>query len=112
VSIHTLKRVQETYGAGEILWRNLESCTEFVLTHPNGWEGAQQSQMRAAAVKAGLISDDEAGHSRLSLVSEGEASLHFCIENALVNDSLKVDCLSCWTEEGTQHVSRRAVKDF
>lgn len=81
--------IEETYGAGEILWRNLESCTEFVLTHPNGWEGAQQSQMRAAAVKAGLISNDKVGHSRLSFVSEGEASLHFCIENGLVNDSLK-----------------------
>ncbi|KAF8802605.1 hypothetical protein BYT27DRAFT_7260908 [Phlegmacium glaucopus] len=81
--------IEETHAAGEILWRNLESCTEFVLTHPNGWEGAQQSQMRAAAVMAGLISDDEAGHSRLSFVTEGEASLHFCIQNGLVNDAIK-----------------------
>ncbi|KAF8815528.1 hypothetical protein BYT27DRAFT_7249056 [Phlegmacium glaucopus] len=67
---------------------NLESCTEFVLTHPNGWEGAQQSQLRAAAVMAGLISD-EVGHSRLSFVTEGEASLHFCVQNGLVNDAIE-----------------------
>lgn len=85
--VHTY--IKETHASGEILWSNLESCTEFVLTHPNGWEGAQQSQMRAAAVMAGLISDDEAGHSRLSFVTEGEASLHFCIQNELVNHAIE-----------------------
>ena len=85
--------IEETHASGDILWRNLESCTEFVLTHPNGWEGAQQNQMRAAAVKAGLIDDDEVGHSRLSFVTEGEASLHFCIHNGLVNNAIEVGFL-------------------
>lgn len=85
--------IEETHASGEILWRNLESCTEFVLSHPNGWEGAQQSQMRIAAIRAGLISGDEASHSRLSFVTEGEASLHFCIQNGLVNDAIEVNYL-------------------
>jgi len=54
-----------------------------VLSHPNGWEGAQQWQMRQAAILAGLIPDTTAGHSRLSFVTEGEASLHFAIHNGL-----------------------------
>ena len=37
--------------------------------------------MRKAAVLAKLISDTSAGHARLSFVTEGEASLHFAVQN-------------------------------
>ena len=70
--------------------RTLADRTDFVLTHPNGWEGAQQSMMRTAAVQAGLIPDNQEGHSHLSFVTEGEASLHFCIQSGLTNDAIKV----------------------
>jgi hypothetical protein len=66
--------IEETHAIGVELWHTLEDHTVFVLTHPNGWEGAQQSMMRTAAVKAGLIPDNEDGHSRLSFVTEGEAT--------------------------------------
>ena len=56
---------------------------DFVLSHPNGWEGAQQAEMRRAAVLAKLIPDTTAGHARLSFVTEGEASLHFAALNGL-----------------------------
>ena len=69
----------------------MEGRIEYVLTHPNGWEGPQQSMMRTAAVQAGLISDDEDGHSHLSFVTEGEASLHFCVQSGLTNDAIKVN---------------------
>jgi hypothetical protein len=72
------------------LWRGLEDRTDFVLTHPNGWEGAQQGMMRIAAVQAGLIPANEEGHSHLSFVTEGEASLHFCVQSGLTNDAIKV----------------------
>jgi hypothetical protein len=39
--------------------------------------------MRQAAVQAGLISDTEQGRSRVAFVTEGEASLHFCLSNGL-----------------------------
>lgn len=80
--------IEETHANGVELWRNLESFTEFVLTHPNGWEGAQQGLMRTAAVRAGLI--PEGGQSRLSFVTEGEASLHFCIQSGLTSHAIKV----------------------
>ncbi|KAF8333713.1 hypothetical protein F5887DRAFT_1259717 [Amanita rubescens] len=51
---------------------------EFVLSHPNGWEGKQQSEMRHAAINAGLVNANEA-LERISFVTEGEASLHFCL---------------------------------
>jgi hypothetical protein len=69
------------------MWRTLEDRTDIVLTHPNGWEGAQQSMMRTAAVQAGLIPDNEDGHFRLSFVTEDEASLHFCVQSR----AIKVD---------------------
>ena len=60
-------------------WDSVKSNVEFVLSHPNGWKGAQQHQMREAAVEAGLVADDDAGRKQISFVTEGEASLHFCI---------------------------------
>ena len=46
--------------------------------------------MRKAAVLAGLIPDNEDGHSHISFVTEGEASLHFCVRSGLTNDAIKV----------------------
>ncbi|KIL60579.1 hypothetical protein M378DRAFT_83567 [Amanita muscaria Koide BX008] len=59
-------------------WKSVKRNTYFVLSHPNGWEGKQQSQMRKAAIAAGLVDNSEASE-RISFVSEGEASLHFCL---------------------------------
>jgi hypothetical protein len=82
--------IQTTHASGKDLWNSVKTRTEFVLSHPNGWEGAQQNQMRQAAVLAGLIPDTQAGHARIQLVTEGEASLHFCVRNGLATDAIKV----------------------
>ncbi|KAG2153153.1 hypothetical protein DEU56DRAFT_954958 [Suillus clintonianus] len=66
-------------------WRSVENSIEFVLTHPNGWEGQQQQQIRRAVELAGLISSkDEQSH--VHLLTEGEASLHFCVTNVIASD--------------------------
>jgi hypothetical protein len=72
--------IQDTHGKD--LWKSIENHIQFVLTHPNGWEGAQQSQIRRAAVLAGLIHDDQDGQSHLQFVTEGEASLHYCLRTS------------------------------
>jgi len=46
--------------------------------------------MRKAAVKAGLVLDNPSGHSRITFVTEGEASLHFVIENGVLSQTTKV----------------------
>ena len=46
--------------------------------------------MRLAAVLAGLVPDTASGHSRLSFVTEGEASLHFSVHNGLPAEAMKV----------------------
>lgn len=63
---------------------------QFVLSHPNGWEGAQQTKMRRAAIQGGLIPDTDEGKSRIRFVTEGEASLHACVLNGLAAEVLNV----------------------
>ncbi|KAK7472143.1 hypothetical protein VKT23_000265 [Stygiomarasmius scandens] len=66
---------------GASFWESVEERIQFVLSHPNGWEGAQQSQMRRAAIQAGLIADSMKDRDRVQFVTEGEASLHYCLNN-------------------------------
>jgi hypothetical protein len=82
--------IQETHANGAVLWVSVKGDIDFVLSHPNGWEGAEQSEMRKAAVLARLVPDTSAGHARLSFVTEGEASLHFAIQNGLPEGVMKV----------------------
>ena len=82
--------IQDTHANGSEVWNSVKSQIDFVLSHPNGWEGIQQSEMRKAAVLAGLVPDNPSGHARLSFVTEGEASLHFSIQNGLPTEAMKV----------------------
>lgn len=85
--------VVDTHPNGASLWASVEQRIEFVLSHPNGWEGVQQGKMRQAAVHAKLFPDTPAGHARVHFVSEGEASLLYCKENGLAADAIQVSCL-------------------
>lgn len=84
----------DTHAGGSALWRAVEEDLQFVLSHPNGWEGAQQTKMRRAAVHGGLIPDTDAGKARIRFVTEGEASLHACVLNGLAKEMLTVRALS------------------
>ena len=80
----------DTHANGHALWRAVEHDIQFVLSHPNGWEGAQQAKMRRAAVYGDLIPDTDEGKARIRFVTEGEASLHACVLNGLAADVLSV----------------------
>jgi len=82
--------IKDTHVNGQDVWASVEKDIDYVLSHPNGWEGIQQRQMRQAAVQAGLIPDTTKGHARISFVTEGEASLHFSIQNGLPSGAMKV----------------------
>ncbi|KAL1700708.1 hypothetical protein EV121DRAFT_283186 [Schizophyllum commune] len=81
--------IQETHPGGVRFWTSIAQNIDFVLTHPNGWEGYQQAQMREAAVQAGLVADTDEGKARVSFVTEGEASLHFCLSKGLIVEGMK-----------------------
>lgn len=80
----------DTHANGQALWHAVEHDIQLVLSHPNGWEGAQQTKMRRAAVYGGLIPDADEGKARIRFVTEGEASLHACVLNGLAADVLSV----------------------
>ncbi|KAF9783743.1 hypothetical protein BJ322DRAFT_876964 [Thelephora terrestris] len=74
---------------GEHRWNSMSQNIELVLTHPNGWGGPQQSQLRAAAVKAKIVPDTSEGHARVHFVTEGEASFNFCATHTQSGENLK-----------------------
>ena len=80
----------ELDGKRKPSWRTASKNFELILTHPNGWGGLQQAQLRAAAVKAGIVPDNRAGHSRVQFVTDGEASFSFCATRTQAGGSLKV----------------------
>ncbi|KIJ08851.1 hypothetical protein PAXINDRAFT_88280 [Paxillus involutus ATCC 200175] len=91
--------IVESHANGASLWRSVENSIEFVLTHPNGWEGLQQQQIRQAAGLAGLIPSEDEHRPRIHLLTEGEASLHFCVNNVLASESLSNLPIACSEHE-------------
>ncbi|KAH9895579.1 hypothetical protein C8Q73DRAFT_789379 [Cubamyces lactineus] len=81
--------ISETHGNGDTIWSSFEDRIEFILSHPNGWEGLQQGKMRDAAITAGLIPDTPAGRARVQFVTEGEASFNFCLRNGLADNVIQ-----------------------
>ena len=81
--------LQDSYGTG--WWVSVQDHIDFVLSHPFGWEGAEQSEMRRAAILAGLVRDNATGHARLSFVTEAEAALYFAIHNGLPTGAIGND---------------------
>lgn len=81
--------IEESYPEGRQL---LQACVlEYVISHPNGWAGSEQEILREAAVHAGLISDI---HSEcVHFITEGEASLHFCLTTITSLSDIPVEFL-------------------
>ncbi|KAF8333699.1 hypothetical protein F5887DRAFT_1063656 [Amanita rubescens] len=91
--------IKQTHPGGSAFWQSVEKNVEYVLSLPNGWEGQQQAQMRRAALKAGLVANETQAQDRISFVTEGEASLHYCIQKGITKEAVKpgegliiVDC--------------------
>ena len=82
--------IQDTHANGQELWRSVEDDIDYVITHPNGWEGYQQSQIYDAVVLAELIPKDEEAKTRVTFLTEGEASLHYAFNHGLSPKSLNV----------------------
>jgi len=72
-----------------VMWDSISSI-ELVLSHPNAWGGPEQSQLRSAAVKAGIVSDTPAGHDSVHFVTEGEACFNFCASEIQAGEKLEV----------------------
>jgi hypothetical protein len=74
---------------GATVWQQLIDAAEFVIAHPNAWGLREQYVLRRAAVRADYLSFIQADY-RIRFVSEGEASVHFCIVHGDLAAKLKV----------------------
>ena len=103
--------IVESHASGASMWKSFGNRIEFVLTHPNGWEGPQQQQIRQAAELAGLVPSGEKGQLQLHLLTEGEASLHFCMMTTLASGMVSELChvLTCLTDNTVQNVRTTKV---
>ena len=66
---------------GARVWEAHFPSADVVIAHPNGWGLREQEFMRRAAVAAGIVLQSEAS-SRIFFVTEGEASVHYCMFHA------------------------------
>ena len=76
--------IKDTHATVAQSWKAMRQTATFVIGHPNGWEGAQQAKIRSSAIYAGLVPDTPEGRSRVLFVTEGEASLHYCLRGGYV----------------------------
>jgi len=81
--------IQECEPMGEVLWESLEQSFDLILSHPNGWEGREQEFLRKSVVQASVFTEEEA-LSRVSFVTEGEATFNFCVTNTKSGELLEV----------------------
>lgn len=80
--------VKESQPSGDNVWNSVKDSFDVILSHPNGWEGLQQTKMREAAVKAGLVPSAES--RRIHLITEGEASINYCVSLGLAKKGVEV----------------------
>ncbi|KAJ2932470.1 hypothetical protein H1R20_g4610, partial [Candolleomyces eurysporus] len=111
----TTSFIKDTHANGSALLAHvIPHHVEFVLSHPNGWEGAQQAKMRRAAIYGRLIDDTPEGRARIRFVTEGEASLHACVLSGLATDVLSIPgrhgFLIADAGGGTLDISSYAIK--
>ncbi|PVF93802.1 hypothetical protein CPB86DRAFT_741905 [Serendipita vermifera] len=77
---------------GHAIWTRLEKKhMSLIFCTPNGWDLAQQTFLRDAAVAAGTMRPTEA-HDRIEFVTEGEASVHYVLAHSTHK---------AWIEKGT-----------
>ena len=90
---------------GDDILESVGTSIEFILSHPNGWEGKQQSEMRCAAINAGLVANASQALERISFVTEGEASLHFCLNKIPTAVKKYVRWLYCHSTQLTDYTT-------
>ncbi len=106
---HIRSHIGKNYASGFEIWNELFPTMDVIFTIPNGWELKQQTDIRFAAIEAGLMGlaseravDDEAeeeplklmieASKRISFVSEAEAAMVHAVDSGHVDSWIKVTC--------------------
>ena len=94
--------IQESEPMGDQIWESVEQNIDLVLAHPNGWEGREQQFLRESVVKASIFTEEEA-LSRVSFVTEGEATFNFCVTTTKSGELLEVGAFPVQPETRSDH---------
>ncbi|KAF8337586.1 uncharacterized protein EI90DRAFT_2991950 [Cantharellus anzutake] len=65
---------------GVRVWNQYFPASDIVIAHPNGWGIREQDFLRSAVAAAGWTRDS--GSPRIHFITEGEASVHYCMFHA------------------------------
>ncbi|CAE6336881.1 unnamed protein product [Rhizoctonia solani] len=90
---HTRTFFEEHVIDGEDIWEKCASNMLIVLAHPNGWATREQNFMRQALMDVG----PEYKNYQVTFVTEGEASVHFCMFHSNMESALepRTDLIVC-----------------
>lgn len=92
---HTKTFFEDRVVGGPRVWETCSPTMMVVLTHPNGWSIREQNFMRQALRKVG----PEYEGCQVAFVTEGEASVHFCMFHSNMDSALNVR-FYVWFEKG------------
>jgi hypothetical protein len=77
---NTKRFFEATNPNGREIWARLRNTIVIVLATPNGWDIREQTTLRKAAIRASLVTEENAGQL-LQFVTESEASVHYALAN-------------------------------
>lgn len=85
---HTREFFMARTSNGRTIWNDLINSSSIILTHPNAWGLKEQIVLRRAAMRADLVLNCDS--DRIEFVSEGEASVHYCLHYGNLAQTLQV----------------------
>ncbi|EUC65714.1 heat shock 70 kDa protein 12A [Rhizoctonia solani AG-3 Rhs1AP] len=90
---HTRTYFEEHVIHGSLIWEKCATNMLIVLAHPNGWSTREQSFMKQSLMEVG----PEYKNYQVTFVTEGEASVHFCMYNSNMDSALEpqTDLIVC-----------------
>jgi hypothetical protein len=96
--VHTKSFFESRTADGARIWSSLIDKSDIAISHPNGWGLQEQSILRRAAIMAEMVSEADAG-TRIRFVSEGEASVHFCLIHGNISTKMKVSQMGSFSTQ-------------
>ncbi|KAH7330579.1 hypothetical protein B0J17DRAFT_580271 [Rhizoctonia solani] len=81
---HTRTYFEEHVIHGALIWEKCAPNMLIVLAHPNGWATREQNFMKQALLDVG----PEYKNYQVTFVTEGEASVHFCMFHSNMSSAL------------------------
>lgn len=81
--------IKESEPCGDVLWATIERNINLILSHPRRWGGRELEFLRRAVVHASVLTAEEA-ITRISFITEEQATFNFLVTHTTSGELLKV----------------------